>query len=136
MRSLALMTLILMNIGAVRGASIPAGEQPGFREIRAEDLKANLTFLASDALEGRMSLGKSSEVAIQWIQSEFQKAGLEPAANGSYLQPVPLFEYRNDRAQSFSKVDIRARNETFQFPEAFGQFSENTDISAPLVFAG
>jgi hypothetical protein len=33
-------------------------------------------------------------------------------------------------------VDIRGRNETFQFPEAFGQFSENTDISAPLVFAG
>jgi hypothetical protein len=136
MRSLALIALVLINIGAVPGASVPAGEQPGFQAIRAEDLKANLTFLASDALDGRMSLGKGSEVAIQWIQSEFQKAGLEPAANGSYLQPVPLFEYRNDRDKSFLKLNIRGRSETFKFPEAFGQFFEDTEISAPLVFAG
>jgi hypothetical protein len=109
MRLLVPLALILMSIGALGDASVPAGEQPGFRAIRVGDLKANLMFLASDALEGRMSLSKGSEVAIQWIQSEFQKAGLKPAANGSYLQPVPLVDYRNDRAQSFLKVDIGGR---------------------------
>src|SRR5207253_9579673 len=80
---------------------VPASVASGFNTIREDTLRADLTFLASDALEGRMSLQTGDAVAIQWIASEFAKAGLQPAANGSYLQPVELVEYRGDRAQSF-----------------------------------
>ena len=65
----------------------------GLEAIQASDLRANLTFLSSDALEGRLSLARGSEVAIQWIASEFAKAGLQPLVADSYLQPVPLIEY-------------------------------------------
>jgi hypothetical protein len=37
---------------------------------------------------GRLSLTNGDHVAIEWIASEFAKAGLKPAFNGSYLQPV------------------------------------------------
>src|ERR1700744_4464329 len=70
----------------------------GFDSIKEDSLRADLTFLASDALQGRMSLQNGDEVAIAWIASEFAKAGLKPANGDSYLQAVPLFEYRGDRA--------------------------------------
>ena len=69
----------------------------GYDSIQPSRLKADLTFLSSDALEGRRSLERGSEVAIQWIASEFAKAGLKPAAGDSYLQPVPIIEFTPDR---------------------------------------
>src|SRR5438128_6189274 len=69
---------------------------PGLEVIQIRDLRADLTFLASDVLEGRMSLAPGSEVAIQFIAAEFAKAGLTPASGGSFLQPVPLIEYLPD----------------------------------------
>src|SRR5712671_3509292 len=62
----------------------------GYRSILASDLRADLTFLASEALEGRMSLQRGSEAAIQFIAAEFAKAGVKPAmmtsAGPSYFQ--------------------------------------------------
>ena len=73
--------------------------------MRPETLRADLTFLASDALEGRMSLQNGDAVAIQWIASEFAKAGLQPAENGSFLQPVELIEYRGTYSQYLAARD-------------------------------
>src|SRR6516164_4383164 len=77
----------------------------GFDSIQASRLKADLTFLSSDALEGRRSLERDSEVAIQWIASQYAKAGLKPMAGDSYLQPVPLIEYTVDRAAASLVVE-------------------------------
>jgi hypothetical protein len=117
-------------------ASVPSTETPGFAAIRSADLEADVSFLASDPLQGRLSLATGSEVAIEWIKSEFEKAGLKPAANGSYLQPVPLWEFRNDRGQSFLRIEIRGKQQTFRYPDAYGQFPENVNTTAPLIFAG
>src|SRR5438094_480931 len=46
---------------------MPASVATGFNLIREDTLRADLTFLASDALEGRMSLQNGDAVAIQWI---------------------------------------------------------------------
>src|SRR5215469_18001078 len=72
----------------------------GFNDIRADKLRADLTFLSSDAMEGRMSLERGDDAAIQWIASEFAKAGLKPAVANSYLQPVPLVDYKMDRERT------------------------------------
>ena len=69
-------------------APVPARLVPGYETIREDTLRADLTFLASDALEGRMSLQPGDKTAVEWIASEFAKAGLEPALGGSYLQPA------------------------------------------------
>src|SRR4051795_12522488 len=86
----------------------------GFEAIQAAHLKANLTFLSSDALEGRRSLERGSEVAIQWIASEFAKFGLKPLVGDSYLQPVPLIEFTADRALTSLVVRHGNRTETFR----------------------
>src|SRR6516165_9378436 len=90
----------------------------GLDSIDTTRLKADLTFLSSDALEGRRSLERGSEVAIQWIASQFAKAGLKPLVGDSYLQPVPIVEYTADRAATTLVLRRGAQSETFRAPEA------------------
>src|SRR6185295_3576727 len=103
---------------------------------REDTLRADLTFLASDALQGRMSLQAGDETAVEWIASEFAKAGLEPALGGSYLQPVPLVEYRADRAQNFISLSRGGTETQWKFPEVLGGYRQDVDLSAQVIFAG
>jgi Peptidase family M28/PA domain len=109
---------------------------PGFDTIRESTLRADLTFLASDALQGRMSLQPGDDVAIQWIASEFAKAGLQPAADGSFLQPVELVEYRGDRAQSFVGLRRSEGEKQWRYPDILGAYRADVDVTAGVVFAG
>ena len=109
----------------------------GFDSIREDSLRADLTFLASDALQGRMSLQSGDEVAIAWIASEFAKAGLKAANGDSYLQAVPLVEYRGDRARSYIALKRGAASEKqWKFPEAYGAYRADVDVTAAVIFAG
>jgi len=115
---------------------VPANVATGFNCIREDTLRADLTFLASDALQGRLSLQTGNEVAIQWIASEFAKAGLKAAANGNFLQPVELIEYRGDRTQSYVALKRGGSEKQWKFPDAFGGFRSDVDVTADVVFAG
>jgi len=109
----------------------------GFNAINAKNLRADLTFLASDALEGRMSLQRGSEVAIQFIAAEFAKAGLEPLVGDSYLQPVELIEYRADPRAMGVSLKRGGKEERFGYVKDFiGGFPQEMTVAAPVVFAG
>src|SRR5690349_21700367 len=110
--------------------------QTGYNAIQPAHLEADLTFLSSDALEGRRSLERGSEVAIQWIASQFAAAGLKPAVGDSYLQPVPLIEYTVDRNGSAVAIRIGENAQTFQAPDATIVFPHEGQFSGPVVFAG
>jgi hypothetical protein len=116
--------------------TVPPRLATGFQAIREDTLRADLTFLASDALQGRLSLQPGDEVAVQWIASEFAKAGLKPANNGSYLQEVDLLEYRSDRNRSYIGLRRGGADKQWKFPDAYGSFPSDVDITAPVVFAG
>jgi hypothetical protein len=109
----------------------------GFNAIREKNLRADLIFLASDALEGRMSLQRGSEVAINFIAAEFAKAGLKPLVGDSYLQPVELIEYRADQRAMSIKLRRGGNEQRYEAPRDFiGSFPLETTVSAPVVFAG
>jgi len=134
----ALFALVLFPLSAISQslATVPANLAPGYETIREDTLRADLTFLASDALQGRMSLQPGDETAIQWIASEFAKAGLRPAANGSFLQPVALIEYRPDRGQNFVSLTRSGKETQWKFPEVLGGYRQDVDLTAQVVFAG
>lgn len=129
--------LILPLVAAFLSAQTPRQQlEPGLNTIQAATLRANLTFLSSDALEGRMSLERGDEAAIQWIASEFSKAGLKPAVGDSFLQPVPLVEYKMDRAQTMLKLHVNGAAETFHPPDANGSYPNDGVYKGKVVFAG
>jgi hypothetical protein len=121
--------------------AVPAQIRTGFDSIREGNLRANLAFISSDALQGRMSLQPGDEAAVQWIASEFAKAGLEPLAvdasgTKSFLQAVPLIEYHPDSKATLLVLNRGGSEKKWKSPDVLGGYHDNVDLSAPVVFAG
>src|SRR5256885_5902901 len=131
MRILAGFLIAAILPTGVRAQQIKSRIAEGFDSISAARLKADLTFLSSDALEGRRSLERGSEVAIHWIASEFAKAGLKPLVGDSYLQPVPIIEFTPDR--TFTSLIVRRgdKAETYRAPDATANFSNEVTVTGP-----
>jgi hypothetical protein len=131
------MRLHVLFLGALTAAAQPSARtQTGYDAIQAARLKADLTFLSSDPLDGRRSLDRGSEIAIQWIASEFAKAGLKPANGDSFLQPVPLFEYAMDRKLTTLTLHRGSATETFHMPDAVANTPLDGKMAGNVVFAG
>src|ERR1700730_16243763 len=127
----------LLLLGAATALTAALAQNPGPDRIRVVDLRADLTFLASDALEGRRSLQRGSEVAIEFLAAEFAKAGLKPVAGASYLQPVPLIEYRIDTNQSSVAIERGGERRVLKYnADFFGGSAFEAKVEGPLVFAG
>jgi hypothetical protein len=60
--------------------------------LTADALKADVSFLASDALQGRGTPSPGLDIAAEFIASQFRRAGLEPAGDDGYFQTA---QYRN-----------------------------------------
>jgi hypothetical protein len=73
------LTLLAM-VAAAAFAQTPAPR------IAANDLKADVSFLASDAMEGRATPSKTLDIAAEFIAAQFRRAGLEPAGDDGYFQ--------------------------------------------------
>ncbi len=76
--------------------------------ISADSLKGNLSFLASDALEGRATPSRGLNLAAEYIAAQFRKAGLEPGvkteAGESYFQTTMLKARGSDEEQPVHNV--------------------------------
>ena len=83
---------VLFTAGAAtHSAGLSAPEQAALERISADSLRGNLSFLASDALEGRGTPSRGLDVAAEFIAAQFRKAGLEPIGkDGSYFQTAKL----------------------------------------------
>ena len=116
------------QVGAVAGAILLAllasgADQPLAPEqravidhISADSLRGNLSFLASDLLEGRSAPSRGLDLAAEYIAAQFRRAGLEPAGDDGYFQTATLADVgdRGKRlAQSMGVDDpssIKMRN--------------------------
>jgi hypothetical protein len=84
LRNAAVLALGLMAAGAARASDLRASP---------EVIRAHVSFLADDAVEGRMPGTRGYDVAARYVASSFMQSGLEPGAgNGEWLQPVALVE--------------------------------------------
>ena len=62
--------------------------------IEPTALKDNLSIIASDALEGRLTGTRGQKMAAAFIADHFQTLGLSPINKGSYYQQFSLYSYR------------------------------------------
>lgn len=84
-----------------RAAAAPietTGITPEMRIVTAHitpnGLRGDVSFLASDLLEGRDSPSRGLDIAAEYIASDFRRMGLEPIAGDSFFQAVPIPAHR------------------------------------------
>jgi hypothetical protein len=103
--------------------------------ISANALKADVSFLASDALEGRGTPSRGLDLAGEFIASQFRRAGIEPGGNDGYFQTA-AFESVTAKPDGLS-VSFEVGGKTFAAPAAgiTAPASPAVDVkSAPVVF--
>jgi hypothetical protein len=114
---------------------------PAIESIRQDDLKADLYFLASDAMRGRLTNTPENLVASEWVKARFQRLGLKPAGPG-YFQEYDLMTVTLGPANSFAVLeragsDVASRG-AVNHGEGFNtqRFSATAEATGPVVFAG
>ena len=73
---------------------LPANVERALAAVGADELKGDLSFLASDALQGRFTPSPGLEVAAEFIASKFRAAGLEPGGDRDYFQMAEMVDRR------------------------------------------
>src|SRR6266850_344026 len=64
---------------------ISADLQAALDHIRPDSLRGDLSFIASDLLEGRKTPSRGLDIAAEYIAAQFRRAGLEPAGGDGYF---------------------------------------------------
>ena len=68
--------------------------------ISPDALRGDLSFLASDLLEGRATPSRGLDLAAEFIASQFRKIGLEPIGDDGYFQTATVV-LREQNSQGF-----------------------------------
>jgi hypothetical protein len=82
--------------------------------ITADSLRGHLSFIASDALEGRGTPSRGLDLAAQYIAAQFRRAGLEPAGDDGYFQTATL-TVREQNPEKF-EFTVVAQGKTIHIP--------------------
>lgn len=153
--------IFLLLICACQSTPVPptpaldSKSQLGYAVITPNLLKAHLSFLASDELEGRETAKRGQKIAARYIASEFEKLGLKPMGDsGTYFQKFRVRELQLGMKSTIS-VSISASTKSKRgramletqtkvydkFLEDFYGFSRNfrdaaKSVSGSVIFAG
>ena len=112
---------------------------PQNKSITKGDLKADLFFLASDEMQGRLTGTRGNRLAAEFIKSRFQRLGLKPAGpDGSYFQPYDLMTTTLGRANrlGISGADRAAQQLQLQEDYYPRDFSASRRVRGSVVYVG
>jgi len=71
---------------------LPPNVQNALAAVTPDELKGDLSFLASDALQGRFTPSPGLDVAAEFIASKFRAAGLQPGGDHDYFQTAKMVD--------------------------------------------
>lgn len=111
----------------------------------ADAIKAHMTFLADDAMEGREAGTRGYDIAANYVAAQYALLGVKPGGDkGSYMQRVPLLAYRpggegavtlTGAPQADGGAAVALKYGEDYLPTAQAQAADLT-VEAPLVFVG
>ncbi|GMV95210.1 MAG: hypothetical protein AMXMBFR82_49880 [Candidatus Hydrogenedentota bacterium] len=109
--------------------------------VRAEDVQLHVDYLASEAMEGRLTGTEGERLATEYAARVFEETGLTPAGeNGTWFQP---FEFTAGVSLGSGNRLCIARTgvpepDCYPVDEAWRPlaFSKTGSLDAPVVFAG
>ena len=139
-------SLTAQQTGAPDARTLRVGVEraPMIESITQADLRADLFFLAGDALRGRLTDTNENRVTADYIRSRFERAGLKPVANGGYFHNYNLMSATLGEGNDLSFVTNLTSGATVTGTREFtsGQdfypqrFSATGTVNAAVVFAG
>lgn len=126
---------------AISGLAIlAAAQERATLLITGPNLKAEISFLASDDLAGRDAGSPEDHVAADYIASEFMRLGLKPVGDeGTYFQKMHILTGQLDREKIALTAKIAGADHVYQFGRDYhwlGQSLRPQSVCAPAVFAG
>jgi len=135
------MTRTALLSAALMTAATAAAVAHADPQFSAERIKAHVTFLADDLLEGREAGTRGHEIAAHYIATQFELLGVKPGGqNGTYFQNVDLLEAAQTGAKPRFILTAPRGAQTFDHGRAVminGPAAGGTvRLDAPLVFAG
>ena len=80
----------VLSQGGPPQAGVPPEMLAALDRIHAATLRGDLSYLASDELEGRDSPSRGLDLAADYIAAQFRAAGLEPGAGDGYFQNASM----------------------------------------------
>jgi Zn-dependent M28 family amino/carboxypeptidase len=123
---------------AAETAAADAGSEwpyhaPTSPEITEADFAYRIATLSDDRFAGRGPASERGEPAAQWIATEMQAAGLEPAGvDGSWFQPVALIESTLDEAASSFDITINGEAMGLSVGQDVTYWSQNPEEAVSL----
>lgn len=127
-------TLVVSLLGA------QSARAPQMESITEAEMRADLFFLASDRMQGRLTNTAMNELAADWVASQFESAGVKPGGHGGgfdhryRLMTATLGEGNTMR---IGPADAHLRPQvavgTGFYPH---RFSANATVEAGVVFVG
>ena len=112
---------------------------PGAESIRQEELRADLFFLAGDAMRGRLTDTVENLATADYIRARFERLGLKPAAPGdSYFQNYNLMTATLGEGNALQVQTATGALQRLEHGQEFypQRFSASGEVTAPVVFAG
>jgi len=79
-----------LTVVLLAAASLTPEQQGVVKSISENSLRGNLSFLASDLLEGRDTPSRGLDLAAEYIAAQFRRAGLEPVGDDGYFQDAKV----------------------------------------------
>jgi hypothetical protein len=130
--------LVLAGIISLSTQFPVSGQVEALQTINENDLKACVSFLASDLLQGR-ELGTTTpglDIAAEFIKAAALKTGLKPAGN-DYFQPVGMISVSRDPLNSYLQI-TGSQGKTLVKSDSVYTFGGSADLimEGKLVFAG
>lgn len=81
------------------------GLEAGLEAVRAETLRSDIFFIASDEMGGRDSPSPQQRIAARYIRARLMRMGFEPGWKESYFHPYNLPQWKMDLAQTGLTVE-------------------------------
>jgi Zn-dependent M28 family amino/carboxypeptidase len=136
--------LLPLALSQACGRTPPATSEieKALESIRPEEIRAHMSFLADDLLEGREAGTRGYQLAARYVASQFESMGLSPAGDdGTYYQAVPLRRASLvETDSSLAIVDGEGRSTELRLGEDYllSPFFETgvREARGALVFAG
>jgi Zn-dependent M28 family amino/carboxypeptidase len=118
----------------------PNSAGPVLTAITDREIRADVKFLADDALEGRAPSTRGGDLAARYVATRFKLLGLKPAApDGTYFQQVTIVESNVDASAGLT-VTAPGGSEQLKASDAAvlwtGVEEPDVTVDADLVFVG